>query len=89
MENITLTESLMEKLGVAENLDEVVRVCGEEGVEITKDQLEAAASRNEEFSEEELEDVTGGCYGVAILVAVTVYMYWRYLREKQRRESRR
>lgn len=37
MDQIVISDSLKEKLDAAETMDEVVRVCDEEGIEVTKD----------------------------------------------------
>lgn len=62
MEEFEITEELKEKLGKAESLDEVVKVLAEEGLEVTKEELETALAQGEngELSEEALASVSGG-----------------------------
>ena len=62
MEEFEVSEELKEKLGKAESLDEVVKVLAEEGLEVTKEELEAALTQGEkgELSEEALSAVSGG-----------------------------
>ena len=62
MEEFEVSEELKEKLGKAENLDEVVKILTEEGLEVTKEELEAALAQGEngELSEEALSAVSGG-----------------------------
>lgn len=57
-------ERMEEKLQKAESMDEVVQLCAEEGITVTKEQLEAmlsSESENEgELSAETLDNVSGG-----------------------------
>ena len=62
IEEFEVSEELKEKLGKAESLDEVVKILAEEGLEVTKEELEAALAQGEngELSEEALSAVSGG-----------------------------
>ena len=62
IEEFEVSEELKEKLGKAESLDEVVKILAEEGLEVTKEELEAALAQGEngELSEETLSAVSGG-----------------------------
>ena len=62
MEQFEVSEELKEKLGKAESLDEVVKILTEAGLEVTKEELEAALAQGEngELSEEALSAVSGG-----------------------------
>ena len=62
MEQFEVSEELKEKLGKAESLDEVVKILAEEGIAVTKEELEAALAQGEngELSEEALSAVSGG-----------------------------
>lgn len=55
-------ERLEQKLKNAESLDEVVQACAEEGITLTKEQLEASLSSDPEgeLSAEALDNVSGG-----------------------------
>lgn len=61
MENI-ITKELEDKIKNAENLDELVAVCVEAGLEVTKEQLENELNKQEtgELDEGMLENVSGG-----------------------------
>lgn len=77
MDQIVISDSLKEKLDAAETMDEVVRVCDEEGIEVTKEQLEAAAAMDGELTEGDLDSVNGGALGMlAIAVAIAIACYW-------------
>lgn len=78
MDQIAISDSLKAKLDTAETMDEVVRVCAEEGIEVTKEQLEAAAaSMDGELTEGDLDNVNGGALGMlAIAVAIAIACYW-------------
>lgn len=72
-----ISDSLKEKLDNAETMDDVVSVCAEEGIEVTKEQLEAAAaSIDDELNEDDLDNVNGGVALFAIAVAVAITYYW-------------
>ena len=58
MENM---EVLMSKLDGAETVDDVIRICAEEGVEITEEQLKQMAMEEAgELTEDALDTVAGG-----------------------------
>ena len=83
MEQFEISDLLKEKLEKAETLDEVVLACNEEAIEITKEDLEAAdAATSGQLTENDLDNVTGGCGAIAIAVIVTsiaiaIYVYWK------------
>lgn len=89
MENI-ITKELEEKIANAANLDEVIKACKAEGIEITKEQLEVALAQQEagELDENALDDVAGGLVvvppflGPVIIVAVAVAAYKAYKKYK-------
>lgn len=63
----------------------MLKACQEEGVEVTREQLEAAeAYQEKELSEDDLDNVTGGSLGLALFVAVAVITYWWYVRSYRR-----
>lgn len=75
MEQSEITEELKEKLGKAESLDEVVKILAEEGIAVTKEELEAALAQGEngELSEEALSAVSGGRINWTIVKAILRY----------------
>ena len=76
MEQFEVSEELKEKLGKAESLDEVVKVLAEEGLAVTKEELEAALAQGEngELSEEALAAVSGGRINWRAVVKVFRYI---------------
>ena len=62
MAGMAISSALEEKLKNAESLDEVVQACAEEGIAITKEQLEAplASDSGGELSPDALDNVSGG-----------------------------
>lgn len=69
MENFELSESLKEKLENAESVEDVIRACAEEGIEITAEDL-AGVAVGAELDENALDNVSGG--GSAVLTAIGV-----------------
>lgn len=63
------SSTLEKKLQEASNLDEVVQICHDEGIPITRDQLDAAlsASPEGELNEEALDAVSGGAWIVDLI----------------------
>lgn len=57
-----IQERLEEKLKNAASLDEAIQMCAEEGITVTKEQLEAVLSPelDGELNEEALDNVSGG-----------------------------
>lgn len=57
-----IQERLEEKLKNAASLDEAIQMCAEEGITVTKEQLEAVLSPEPdgELNEEALDNVSGG-----------------------------
>ena len=76
MAEMTISAALEEKLRGAESLDEVVQVCAEAGVPVTKEQLEcpAVSGPDGELSEDALDNVSGG--GVIDWIR-RIYRYYR------------
>ena len=60
IEELMNDESFNAKLGEAQDLKEVVRLLGEQGIETTEDQLKAAFPKEGELEEADLENVAGG-----------------------------
>lgn len=84
MENIEITDALKAKIENAETLDDVVKACAEEGIEVTKEQLETAAdSMDDELNADDLDNVNGGVALFATAVAVAITYYW-YKTHKRR-----
>lgn len=81
MESI-ITKELEENIANAANLDEVIKVCEAEGIEITKEQLEAALAQLEvsELDENALDDEAGGVIFVTpilgpVIIGVAAAVY--------------
>ena len=76
IEEFEVSEELKEKLGKAESLDEVVKVLAEEGLAVTKEELETALAQGEngELSEEALAAVSGGRINWRAVVKVFRYI---------------
>ena len=57
-----LNDEIREKISSAASVDEVVRICAEAGIPVTKEQLEASDTTGAEgeLSEEALDAVSGG-----------------------------
>ena len=78
MEQFNISDSLKEKLAKAENLEEVVKACAEEGVEVTLEVLKAAeASQKDELNEDDLDNVAGGVRIAPLVIAGAVYVAWK------------
>lgn len=80
-----LSETLKAKLADAETLEDVAKICAEEGVEVTLEQLKAAeATHKDELNEEDLDNVAGGL--VSLLgpaIGAGLYTLWIVLRRKK------
>lgn len=65
LEKLMQNEEFTKKLESAQNLDEVLAMVKEQGVEITKEEVEAALKKLDEgeLDENSLEDVAGGIAG--------------------------
>ena len=65
LEKLMQSEEFTKKLESAQNLDEVLVMVKEHGVEITKEEVEAALKKLDEgeLDENSLEDVAGGIAG--------------------------
>lgn len=76
METKQMSMELQEKLNKAETIDDVVRICAEAGITVSKSQLEAAEalSSDEELTEETLDAVSGG--GL-------LNWFWKYWRSRR------
>ena len=75
MEVIQISQELEEKIRQAETVEEVVQACTEEGIQITKEQLEAGLlpESEGELSEDMLDNVSGG--GIFSLVRRIISYY--------------
>lgn len=62
MVEMEISHALQEKLEKAESLDEIIQACAEEGITVTKEQLEASLPSDPEgeLSAEALDNVSGG-----------------------------
>ena len=61
-EELSRNEEFKSKLENAQSVSELVEILREYGIETTEEELEAAyAAQEGELSEENLEDVAGGC----------------------------
>jgi predicted ribosomally synthesized peptide with nif11-like leader len=79
LEELMQNAEFTEKLEKAKDLDEVMTMIKEQGVEITKEELAAAMEQlNEgELDENSLEDVAGGMsLGRAVITGVAVLVSW-------------
>ena len=84
MEQIHFPESMKAKLAEAETVEEIAKICEEEGIGVTKEQLQAAMEmQSDELREEDLEQVAGG-YSVIIL-AIAVMAFWYLIQQEQKR----
>lgn len=84
MDNRNGYELLQEKLEGVTDLDEIVRICTEAGFPVTRAQLEADRSKddNEELSEDDLSCVVGGVSN-GILGQNNVLMYlWKIWKKR-------
>lgn len=74
-----LTKELEEQISAAKSLDDVVRLCADTGIPVTKEQLKAAAlpEVDGELTEEALDAVSGGS------------VYYAFQRFLQRRRPHR
>ena len=64
-----ITKEMEEKIAKAADLEEVVQICKAEGVEITKEELEAAIAQQKteaELDENALDEVAGGMSGIIV-----------------------
>lgn len=83
MEQFEISDQLKQKLEMATSLDEVAQLCCEEGIEITKEQLESEMlpNDNDELSEDTLDAVSGG--GIISIARIIV----RIIRTSNNRTS--
>ena len=74
-----ITPELEEKIKGAETLEDLVKVCAEAGVEVTKEQLEAelAKMESDELDENALDDVAGGASKVKAIVDAIITLLKR------------
>lgn len=79
-----LTEALKEKLEKAQTLEEMVLAFNEEGIEITKEQLEEIKTKDvsEVLDEDDLDSVTGGSRVGVIMFIVRHGIYIKRLVDK-------
>lgn len=76
-----MNPELQAKLDSAESLDDVVRLCEEAGIAVSKEQLEAmdVPMADGELTEEALDAVSGG--------SVVGWIFWYWLRNRNRNRS--
>ena len=78
-----LSETLKAKLDKAQSAEEVIRICAEEGIEVTMEQLmEPEAPMNAELDEEALDNVAGGRYYAAAGVRAAIAAVKWYVKTK-------
>lgn len=83
MENLVFSDSLKAKLAEAETLEDVVKVCAKEGLEVTLEQLQAAeATQKDEFDEDDLDNVAGGLSLLGPIIGVGIYALWQAIRNR-------
>ena len=76
------SETLKAKLAEAETLEDVAKICAEEGFDVTLDDLRAAeTSHRDELDENALDNVAGGAFMLGPAV-VGLYLIWRTIRKK-------
>lgn len=80
MEHNQMSPELQAKISDAESLEDVVRICAEEGITVSKEQLEAleASTADGELSEDALDGVAGG------IMAGWIFWYWWRNRNRKR-----
>ena len=83
VEELLKDRKFTEKLdSLGENVDDVVRLFAEYGVEADAEMIRAQLEKLEsgELTENDLEDVAGGCAAFVIVTctAIAVYLYYRY-----------
>lgn len=81
MQHNQMNPELQAKLSSAESLDDVVRVCEEAGIAVSREQLEAmdVPMADGELSEETLDAVSGG--------SVAGWILWYWWRNRGRNRS--
>lgn len=81
MEHNQMSPELQAKLDSAESLEDVVRACAEEGITISKEQLEAleASTADGELNEDALDGVAGGI--------TAGWIFWFWWRNRNRKRS--
>lgn len=75
MEEILISKEFEEKIQQAKTLEDVVQACAEEGIQVTKEQLEGAMlpESDGELTEDMLDNVSGG--GLFSLVRKIINTY--------------
>lgn len=81
-----ITPELEEKIKDAETLEDLVKVCAEAGVEVTKEQLEAelAKMESDELDENALDDVAGGVV-IAPAIAIAIIGTWHLYKYRNKK----
>lgn len=81
MESFEISETLKAKLDQAESLEEIAKICAEEGLEVTAEELkELMAMQTSELNPEDLDNVAGGIVPLLVgpivggLTAIVVYL---------------
>lgn len=81
MEHNQMSPELQAKISDAESLEDVVRICAEEGITVSKEQLESleASTADGELSEDALDGVAGGI--------MAGWIFWFWWRNRNRKRS--
>lgn len=84
-------EQFVAALAGAETDEEVLKLLGEHGIELNEEEaaeIKAAANRQGELSEDDLEDVAGGIgfagMSLAVAIALGLYRLWKAWKNKHR-----
>lgn len=80
MDEMQISPELEKKIQQAETVEEVVQACAEEGIQVTKAQLEAEMlpEIDGELSEDMLDNVSGGGIFRIIRTIVSIYRASKY-----------
>ena len=73
MEELQITPELEEKIRNSESLDEIVQLCTDAGIPVTKEQIEAGlkTAGDEELSETALDNVSGGgLFSLSVIIGI-------------------
>jgi len=82
--NNSISKELEEKIVNAESLDEIVALCAAEGIQVTKEQLEAELamrSKDGELDENDLDAVAGGSGALVALGVIIAICVWQAKKE--------
>lgn len=82
-----ISKELEAKIMNAENMDEIVEICVAEGIDVTKEQLEAevakqqAAAADGELDEDALDAVSGGSAALLVIGVACAICIWQAKKE--------